>query len=89
MRAHRDRAGNAAPTLALNRQAFAAFCATRVDDFAAAGGLHADPKAMGALAARNRRLVGTFHVALTRSCWLLLGVAECRIAARIAAAARA
>ncbi len=53
-------------TPALNGQALTALCAASVDDFATARGLHANTEAMGALAARHGRLIGTFHVALTR-----------------------
>src|SRR6201995_1478984 len=51
--------------LALDREALAALRATCVDDLAAASGLHANAKAVGALATGNGRLVSTFHVALT------------------------
>ena len=50
---------------ALDGEALAALGAACVDDFAATSGLHANAEAMGALAARHGRLVGTFHVALT------------------------
>lgn len=53
-------------TPALDGQALTALRAASVDDFAAARGLHANTEAMGALAARHGRLIGTFHVALTR-----------------------
>ena len=45
----------------LNRQAFTAFSATRVDDSAAAAGFHAYQKAVRAGAASFRRLVSAFH----------------------------
>lgn len=53
-------------TPALDGQALTALRAASVDDFATARGLHANTEAMGALAARHGRLIGTFHVALTR-----------------------
>lgn len=46
----------------LYRQAMTALGATRIDDSAAAAGLHADEKAVGTLTAGNGRLIGTFHV---------------------------
>ncbi len=49
----------------LNCQALAALRTASVDDLAATGGLHADTKAMGALATGYGRLVSAFHVGLT------------------------
>ena len=49
----------------LNCQALAALRAASVDHLAATSGLHADTKAMGALAAGYGRLVSAFHVGLT------------------------
>ncbi|AME23441.2 hypothetical protein AXG89_05890 [Burkholderia sp. PAMC 26561] len=49
----------------LNCQALAALRTASVDDLAATRGLHANAKAMGALAAGNGRLVSAFHVGLT------------------------
>lgn len=45
----------------LDRQTMAALGATGANDAAAALGLHAHEKAVGALAAHDGRLVGTFH----------------------------
>ena len=50
---------------ALDRQTLAALGTASVDDLAATSGLHANAKAVGALATGNGRLVSTFHVALT------------------------
>ena len=45
----------------LDGQTLAALGATGAQDGAASAGFHAHAKAMGALAAGNGRLVGTFH----------------------------
>src|ERR1700678_1770421 len=61
-----ERAGKSSlEPAALNSQALTALRATCVDHFTAARGLHADAKAMGPLAARDGRLISTFHGALT------------------------
>lgn len=44
-----------------DRQTFATLGATRVDDGAATGGLHARAETVRTLAAHNGRLIGTFH----------------------------
>lgn len=49
------------PRSVLDGQALAALGAARIDDGAATTGFHANAKAVGALAASDGRLVGTFH----------------------------
>jgi hypothetical protein len=46
---------------ALDAETMTTFGTTRTDHSTAASGTHANQKAVGALAAHNRRLVGAFH----------------------------
>lgn len=54
------------PRSPLNGETLAALGAARIDNLAATHGLHPHAETMGAFAARNGRLIGTFHLALTR-----------------------